>query len=107
MSFPKKQEYTNKYDILHDYIFLCFLLGNDFMPHFPALNIRSNGIYHLIDCYKSFMKTTITEDGKIKWNVFRLFVNICQNMKNNGLKKNMIVYANKKNIFYKLMMKKK
>ena len=37
---------------LFDYILLCFMLGNDFMPHFPALNIRTTGIDRLLGGYK-------------------------------------------------------
>lgn len=67
---------TNKYDILQDYTFLCFLLGNDFMPHFPSLNIRTNGIYHLMECYNQHMTRTIIQNNKISWQMFREFIGI-------------------------------
>jgi 5'-3' exoribonuclease 1 len=37
---------------IYDYIFLCFFLGNDFMPHFPAINIRTGGVDKMLQAYK-------------------------------------------------------
>ena len=47
---PSTNQEKNK---VFDYILLCFLLGNDFLPHFPALNIRTNGITILTDVYNN------------------------------------------------------
>jgi len=41
---------TNK---VMDYIYICFMLGNDFMPHFPSLNIRTTGIATLLEAYRA------------------------------------------------------
>ena len=40
---------------LYDYILLTFFLGNDFMPHFPSMCIRTNGIDILENAYKHLL----------------------------------------------------
>jgi len=42
--------------LLDDYIFICFLLGNDFIPHSPALSIRNKGVELLLEIYAESYK---------------------------------------------------
>jgi 5'-3' exonuclease len=77
VSFGSAEE--NRFRI-YDYIFMCFFLGNDFLPHFPALNIRTHGIYTLLELYKTTMagKRGVffihPETAKIQWKVVKAFL---------------------------------
>ena len=47
---------TDKEIILNDYIFMCFLLGNDFINHIHSLSLRYNGYNYLMETYKDLQK---------------------------------------------------
>lgn len=68
---------------IYDYIFLCFFLGNDFMPHFPAVNIRTGGITKMLNAYKETLGGTnenLTDGTKIFWkNVRKLVAFLAEN----------------------------
>ena len=62
---------------IYDYIFLCFFLGNDFMPHFPSLNIRTGGVDKILNAYKATIGGTnenLTDGTKIYWKNVRKLV---------------------------------
>ena len=63
---------------VYDYTFMCFLLGNDFLPHFPALNIRTHGIEVLIEFYNSvignYPNRLLVDNNKIQWRWLSTFI---------------------------------
>ncbi len=59
-----------KYNIINDYICLCFLIGNDFLPHIPGIDISNNSINDLLNIYVdifSIRQKHLVEDFKINF----------------------------------------
>ncbi len=68
------EQYNNR---IYDYILLCFFLGNDFMPHFPSINIRTGGVDKMIQAYKATIGGTnnnLTDGKTIFWKNVRKIV---------------------------------
>ena len=56
----EKYEYDSK-NAIDDFIFLSFMLGNDFLPHIPSLEIIENGVDVILNVYRD----VCTFDGHI------------------------------------------
>jgi 5'-3' exonuclease len=60
---------------LSDYVLLTLFMGNDFMPHFPSLNLRSNGFDIVVETYRRVVRPKERLfDGKIHWGLLKRFV---------------------------------
>lgn len=65
--------HNKTYNYIEDYCFLCFLCGNDFIPHSPSLKIKKKGIFLLIDIYNQVNKPLI-KNNKILWSTLKKIV---------------------------------
>lgn len=56
---------------ISDFIFMCFAVGNDFLPHIPGIEIAEGGIEFMLDIYKNigeyFGHITCIHQDKIRF----------------------------------------
>lgn len=67
----------NLENIIDDFVLLCFLVGNDFLPHLPGLDIRVGGIDILLSFYKKTLgklKGYLTDQNEVNLENFELFL---------------------------------
>ncbi len=46
-------EGNNYMSYMYDYVFICFILGNDFLPHFLSCDIKHDGLAMICDVYRN------------------------------------------------------
>ena len=88
---------------VYDYIFLCFFLGNDFLPHFPAANIRTGGVDKMLNAYKATIgsgKEVLTDGKTIYWKNVRKIVQHLANLEEEYLKNEMKLRNRREKTYY-------
>jgi len=95
-----------KFDLeraVDDWVFMCFFVGNDFLPHLPSLEIRENAIDRLVRLYKDCVYKTkgwLTDSGIPDLNRVQLI------MSNLGEAEDEIFYRRQENeLHFKARMK--
>ena len=107
--------------IIDDFVFLCFFVGNDFVPNLFSFNVENGAMTHLYEFYKACLPELdgyITDKGKI--NIFRMkkffdylskqelhSIDMMIRKNRNGNKKNRTQKTNESKEQIRLLMKQK
>jgi len=68
LEMPKTREYDSEH-LIDDFVFLTFLVGNDFLPHMPSLDIGEHAFDKLFGIYRTMLAKWgsgyLTDNGKV------------------------------------------
>ncbi|XP_071453588.1 5'-3' exoribonuclease 2 homolog [Hetaerina americana] len=76
--------------VIDDWVFMCFFVGNDFLPHLPSLEIREGAIDRLVELYKKNLYKTggfITDSGHVNLDRVQLIMSDLGEAEDNIFKK--------------------
>lgn len=76
-------------NFIDDYIVICFILGNDFIPHTPAISLRNNSMDFLLQHYikaKHNLDEHLVMNGKLNNPFLIYFFNLLAEKENSILK---------------------
>ena len=66
-------------ELINDFIFICYFLGNDFLPHNVSLDVYGKGLDTLLECYAKMIEIThkpildVKRQKSVKFNQKSLF----------------------------------
>ena len=92
------------HDIIQDYVFICFFLGNDFLPHMLSLDLRNQGLDIIMDIYIyvfNMLGKPFTNKGKINTEFLKLFVNKLSEIEDKTVA-DIFVKRSKQNKYFKI-----
>lgn len=79
-------------NLLDDYIFISFLVGNDFLPHLLAFDLRNDGLTFLLDkyieMYVIYEKNLVnSKKTTLNWDYIKVYFNSLKNYESDRLYK--------------------
>lgn len=89
----------NMDNLADDWVLLCFLIGNDFLPHLPNFHINTNILPILYDVYKRVLPKLdgyINEGGRLNFHRLDGFLNELKKFDYNIYKNHLNVIRSKK-----------
>ena len=80
MKWPETKHQYKPENAINDFVFMCFTVGNDFLPHIPAIEIVEGGIDMMLNVYKTACEeyghlTRISSHGvRFRKNALKIFL---------------------------------
>ena len=100
--------FNNSTDLIYYYVFLCFLIGNDFIVNLTFLKFKNNSLEILLEIYRrisNYLNQNIlikkNEEFKINYLFLSKFINELSTMEDSEMKKATIEYEKIRPFFKK------